>query len=307
VDQKAQVQSVLLKEFDLVGIAPPVLPETYVVALENWLEQGMNASMAYMKRQAPTRKDVSRALPGIESVICVALNYFPGNHPEHISEDFVKVSRYAWGKDYHTVIEEKSKKCIAELSLLFPDNLFKPYVDYGPVQEKAYAELSGIGFIGKNGTIITKEFGSWVFLSVILTNLQLPPDTPSPRRCGTCTRCLDACPTKAIVRPGVIDSRLCISFQTIENKEPQIPPAVAEKLSGWGFGCDICQEVCPHNCRAKVTNHPEFLDRKVPKGLLDTKIIADMSEEEFNEIFHHSPLKRAKRSGLQRNCTAEHE
>lgn len=297
----AYIKRIISQEFDLVGITKPELPDQYVQCLKEWLTSGFNANMEYLERNLKRKINLTTVLPNIQSVICTALNYYLGDHPNPLHKNEYKVARYAWGNDYHSIIEEKSARIIEKLRLDYPQNTFKPYVDYGPVLERAYAEMSGIGFIGKNGTIITKAYGSWVVLSVFLTDLKLTSDKPAQRSCGSCSKCIDACPTNAIIQEGIIDSNKCISYHTIENKEERIPESISQNLSKWVFGCDICQEICPHNCRAVKTTHKEFSLNNSTNTTLRKVDIEQMSEEQFNKHFKDSPIKRAKLSGLQRN------
>lgn len=284
--------------FHLVSVIPYSLPETDARNYIKWLEKGYAGGLEYMQKNSEKRTDAKEVLPGVKSVICLAMNYyqsFPGP-PDY---DYGKVARYAWGKDYHKVIEKKLKKIrkyiIDESGGSLNKGDFKLYVDAGPVLERAYARRAGFGFIGKNSTLITRDYGSWVFLAEILVAAELEyteiSDEDKPLSCGSCTRCIDACPAKAIVKPYTVDARKCIAYQTIENKK-EIPARIRQKLNGWVFGCDICQQVCPHNCRAKQTDTPEFLNR-IAEPYVNLNQLQNMNLAEFNEKFAGSPLKRA--------------
>ncbi len=291
--------------FDLIRFTTAKIEPKYIEAFRNWLAQNHHGNMSYMEKIAQ-RSDLTKILPGAKSVIVLATNYYyeqPKLKPDH-----AKVARYAYGRDYHKIIGKNLKKLEAFIKELEPAHQTKSYVDTGPILERALAEQSGMGTIGKNGCVITKEFGSWVFLSEIITTLDLKPEKPPQPKfhlCGQCTKCIDQCPTGAIIAPGVIDSRLCISYLTIENKD-KIPPALAKiiKKTKLLYGCDICQEVCPHNtAKQKIHTHPEFSEPQIATDQLDTKKILQIkNDEEFLKIFAGSPLMRAKRKGLQRNA-----
>ncbi|BDA39828.1 tRNA epoxyqueuosine(34) reductase QueG [Candidatus Atelocyanobacterium thalassae] len=287
--------------FDKIGIANPhiIYEDNAIYNLQNWLSLGYQADMAWMNN--PKRFDITQCMPDIRSVITVALNYYtPHKHSNNIN--YGKVSRYAWGKDYHKVLKQKLK--------LFCKWLTKKniktvcYVDTGPIQEKVWAERSGIGWIAKNGNIITKEFGSWVFLGVVLTNLSLISDTPHVKHCGACRRCIDICPTKAIVSPFVVDSRRCIAYHTIENKSENLPEYIVNNLNGWVAGCDLCQDVCPWNQRfSQETNIQDFYP--YPGNIsLHLEEISNLTEIQWQQKFSSSSLKRIKAKAWRRNADA---
>jgi epoxyqueuosine reductase len=281
--------------FDLIRIvsAEPLAEEAEY--FKKWLDAGYEGDMEYMLKNPNARSNPREILPGAKSVICLAMNYYQkGSHGNF------KVARYAFGKDYHKVIEKKLKKLrqfiIEKTGATKQD--FKLYSDAGPILERAFAAKAGLGFIGKNTTLITPEFGSWVFLAEIITTLELEFDAPIHKftgACGSCDRCIKACPTGALTKPYQLDARKCISYQTIENKGE-----LAIDIQDRAFGCDICQEVCPHNCRAKKTNSSEFLNH-IAGPALNPNEINQMNEEEFNEKFTGSPLKRAGLKILKRN------
>lgn len=275
--------------FHLVSIIPSLCLNEEEKYLNDWIKKGYAAELEYMKKNADRRGDPRENLQNAKSIICLAMNYY---QPRKRSGGG-KVARYAWGKDYHNVIEKKLKKIRNFIIENADENLtkkdFKLYNDAGPLLERAYAAKSGLGFIGKNSSLITKDFGSWVLLSEIITTLKLPYDKPKtlPMSCGSCTKCIDACPAKAIVAPYTIDASKCISYQTIEKKGD-----VTGDTNGYVFGCDICQEVCPHNCRSKKTDISEFLDHRAGENL-NLKELESMTESEFAEKYKGSPIKRA--------------
>lgn len=281
--------------FDLVRIvsAEPLIEDSEY--LKQWLDSGYEGDMEYMLKNPNARSNPQEILTGAKSVICLAINYFQ----EGTNSNY-KVARYAFGKDYHKVFEKKLKKIrqfiIEKTGATKQD--FKLYSDAGPFLERAFAAKAGLGFIGKNTTLITPEFGSWVFLAEIITTLELEPDPPVKKfigTCGSCDRCIKACPTKALTKPYELDARKCISYQTIENKSE-----LTVDIKDRAFGCDICQEVCPHNCRAKITNSQEFLNH-IAGPALNPNEINKMTQQEFDQKFAGSPLKRAGLKNLKRN------
>jgi epoxyqueuosine reductase len=279
--------------FDLFGVAMALADESGREALEEWLLEGNAADMEWISRNAKKRSDPGAILPGAKSVICLAINCFQPRPPQ---EKGGKIATYAVGRDYHKVLKSMLKKLDTYIKTLDPEAKNIYYSDTGPLLERRFAEKAGLGFIGKNSCLITEEFGSYILLAEIITTLPLAP-TPAPNKpksCGSCTRCMDACPNKAIKSPGVIDSRKCISYLTIEKKD-----SISSKidLKGWIFGCDICQQACPHNCRAKPTQHKDFLNHIAGFSLQEIP----KTDEEFLKKFAGSPLMRAKQKGLQRN------
>lgn len=267
--------------------------------LQGWLDKGYQAEMAWMSN--PKRQDILAYFPEVRSIVSVALNYYtPYQHSE--SPDTAKISRYGWGRDYHKVMTKKLKILARWLTSQDNEIQARYCVDTAPVQDKFWAQQAGIGWVAKNGNVITKDYGSWVFLGEILTNLELKPDRVHTNHCGTCTRCLDACPTQAITEPFVVNANLCIAYHTIENRQPELPPEIASKLNGWVAGCDICQDVCPWNQRfAKVTDITDFFpypDNLNPK-LID---LAQIDEVEWNKRFQGSALRRIKPEMWRRNA-----
>ncbi len=295
--------------FDLVGIAPaePTLESAFY---PRWLAKGYHGTMAYLDgRRGDMRADPRSLMPSARSVICVALVY---NTPEAYSTEIELetqgwVSRYAWGEDYHDLIRKRLRTLVGWIRSSYGDGVkCKICVDTSPLLERAYARRAGLGWIGKNTCLIDERLGSWVFLAEILTSLQLAPDDPAPYRCGSCRRCIDACPTDALVEinqgPGpshALDSRLCISYWTIELRG-SIPEEHRPDVGQHLFGCDICQDVCPWNShqRAALTDDPAF---GPANGRPDLAELAALTEEEFNARFAGSPIERSRYSGFLRN------
>ncbi|MCC6397618.1 MAG: tRNA epoxyqueuosine(34) reductase QueG [Bacteroidetes bacterium] len=269
--------------------------------LNAWLRNGFAGGMGWMGKREQERVDPGRVLPGVRSIVVVAMNYYtPASH----SPEALKISRYAWGDDYHEVLGSRLTHVASWLENAVPGSSSRWYVDTGPVMEKAWAQRSGIGWIGKHATLITTTHGSWVFLGVLLTTAELMPDEPALDRCGTCTLCIEACPTKAIVDPYVVDARRCISYLTIEHRG-ELPAEFAGQLHGWIFGCDICQDVCPWNAKHSTeTSEPAFSPRE---GMLnpDSAEIEDLDEVEFKARFRKSPLLRTRAEGMRRNIRAQ--
>ncbi len=287
--------------FDKIGIVPAgvLLPERE--RLEEWLRRGYHASMGWMERDSEKRTNPTAVFPAAKSVIVVALNYYTP-HQHQNDRGTGKISRYAWGDDYHDVMSEKLKSLLAWIKQEWPAADGKICVDIQPMMDKAWAVRAGLGWIGKHSNLITKEIGSWVFIGEILLNIELDYDTDAvPDHCGTCTLCIDACPTAAITEPYVVDSNLCISHATIELREEKLPDAVATNIEGWIYGCDICQDVCPWNRFEQPTDITRFEPRpgNVNPQLTD---IASLTHEDYVRRFRRSAIKRAKLSGLHRNA-----
>ncbi|KAF0153002.1 MAG: iron-sulfur cluster binding protein [Ignavibacteria bacterium] len=284
--------------FDLVGFAKADLLEEETSRLQKWLEKDYNASMKYMSLNLEKRKEINHILPSAKSVISLAVNYYtPFKHSDEIGTG--KISRYAWGKDYHLIIWEKLSLIEEYLKNLDPTFESKSYVDTGPVMDKAWAVRSGIGWLGKNSNVINKEIGSWFFIANIITNCNFDYSFEIADHCGTCSACMESCPTNAIVQPYVVDANRCISFLTIENKN-EISLEFKGKLDNWIFGCDVCQDVCPWN---KKFAEPTLLQEFHPKETnLVLNNVINMSESEFKNKFETSPIKRTKLSGLKRNA-----
>ena len=300
-----QAQEIGFHRFGIVAIAAEPTPQEHTMQtrLKQWVDQGYQADMAWMAN--PKRQNIRRVMPEVRSIICVALNYYtPQQRPD--GAEYGKIARYGWGRDYHRVMHKKLK----QLSLWLqtqrdaqdPPILTRYYADTGPVQDKFWAQEAGLGWVAKNGNVITRDYGSWVFLGEILTNLVLPASGPHTNHCGTCSRCIEACPTTAIRAPGVVDANRCIAYHTIENRSEQLPDPVARHLHNWVAGCDICQDVCPWNQRfAQPTDIPEFApypDNIAPK----LKDLANLSEQDWHQKFPASALRRIKPAMWRRNA-----
>jgi len=286
--------------FDLVGFAKAEKLEEEILKLESWLQRGYNAGMTYMEHNLNKRKDVNEILSGAKSIITLAVNYYTD---EKCSGDPKngKISRYAWGTDYHLIIWDKLSKLETQLHEIDPDFYSKSYVDTGPVMDKVWAVKSGLGWMGKHSNIINRELGSWLFLSSIITNYEFGYSNPVPDFCGSCTACIDVCPTDSIVSEYVVDANKCISYLTIENKE-EIPAVFSEKFENWIFGCDICQDVCPWNIKfSELTDIKEFYPG-TGNTEISLKEVFTMDEETFKKKYKLSPIKRTKLQGLKRNA-----
>ena len=289
--------------FDLVGIVRAEQLSSERAHLLEWLARGYQGEMQWMARDVETRVDPRRLFPQAQSVIAVALNYYtPHAHSENSQTG--KVSRYAWGDDYHEVVGSKLRTLLAWIKERIPEAEGKICVDIQPLMDKAWAVRAGLGWIGKHSNLITQRFGSWVFLGELLLNLDLDYDTEQVEdHCGTCTLCIDACPTAAITDPYVVDSNKCISYATIELRAPEMPDEFAGKLDGWLYGCDICQDVCPWNRFEENTTEARF-EPRTGNVNADLSEIEKLIPETYAERFHGSAMKRAKLAGLQRNARA---
>jgi len=291
--------------FHEVGIAATDgIEATEAERLQTWLKLGYHASMEWMSN--PKRQNISQVMPEVRSLICVALNYYTGDQ-RPMGKEYGKISRYAWGRDYHRVMQKKLKQLALWLESLTTGVKAIYYVDTGPVQDKVWAQKAGIGWIAKNGNVITRKHGSWVFLGEVLTNLELESDRPATEHCGTCTRCIQACPTSAITQPFVVDANRCIAYHTIENRADQLPPEIVPHLQGWVAGCDICQDVCPWNQRfAHVTDVTDF--QPYPGNVAPHLVeLAQMSNTQWDKRFIASSLRRIKPEMLRRNANANLE
>ena len=280
------------------GIAVATQLDEDAVRLEQWLNKGYQGGMAYMERHFDLRIDPRKLVPGAKSVITLLLNYFPS---EQQQADAPKIAKYAYGTDYHFVIKDKLNELLAFITEKIGAVMGRGFVDSAPVLERSWAVRSGLGWVGKNGNVLTRQSGSFFFIATLITDLDLIADAPfATDHCGTCTRCIDACPTQAIVSPTEIDAGKCISYLTIELKDALIPGEFHNKMEGWMFGCDICQDVCPWNRFSKPNTEPQFTP--IPEILdLTLREWEDMTEATFNKIFKNSPLKRSKWKGIQRN------
>jgi epoxyqueuosine reductase len=267
--------------------------------LDRALERGFEADMSWLRTQRAARLDPSLLLPEVRSVIAVALAYHAGE-PLAAPEGAGEIARYARGRDYHAVMKRRLRALVAEIEAADPGARTLPTCDVAPVMEKAWAERAGIGWIGKNGCLITTEHGSWVVLGTVLVDRDLEPDAPHPERCGSCEACLPACPTRAIPEPGVVDARRCISFWTIERRGA-IPAEMAGRLRPWVFGCDACQTICPWNDAARRESDPELLPRPGREALAIDDLLR-LGEQEYRERFYGTSLARARYDGLVRNA-----
>ena len=293
---------------DLVGITVPTRLLNEQKALENWLHLNYNAGMGYMERNVDVRHDPEKLLPGCKSIIVIAVNYYtPQLHFNF--PNFPKISRYAWGRDYHKVLHgilvRIQNAIIDRIGIQGSEKpQFKIAVDSAPFRDKIWAMRAGLGWIGKHSILITREFGSWVFIGSILTTCEFEGeyDKQQADHCGNCLRCIEACPTNAIMEGRQVDSRACISYLTIEH-EGEIPDRFIGSLDGWVFGCDACQDVCPWNRFAKPTRHDDFQPRD---GLVvpDLSLLSQLSEEEFERLTAGTPLRRIGRERLRRNALA---
>jgi len=296
-----QVETVARKiGFDLVGFAPASSLEKEFQNLQKWLASGYQAGMNYMERNGEKRKNVSQILPEAKSVISLGLNYNT-NHKHTGEKGKGKVSRYAWGKDYHLIIWEMLDKLESKLKAIDPGFECKSYVDTGPVMDKAWAVKAGLGWMGKHSNIINRDYGSWFFIANVITNCEFNYSDTIPDFCGSCTACIDACPTDAIVENYIVDSNKCISYLTIENKG-EISEEFKGKFDDWLFGCDICQDVCPWNITFSQLTSVEDFNPKHNNKEIDIDEITKMDEPEFKERFKDSPVSRAKLKGLRRNA-----
>jgi epoxyqueuosine reductase len=293
----------LAEGFHKVGIVRAEALGAEGERLQEWLERGFHGEMRWMERDPAQRADPRLLFAEARSVVVVALNYYtPHEHPE--ASGAGKISRYAWGDDYHDVVGSRLKSLLAWIKEEWPEAEGKACVDIQPMMDKAWAARAGLGWIGKHTNLITRDYGSWVFLGELLLNLELEADTEMMEdHCGTCTLCLEACPTGAITEPYVVDSNKCISYATIELRAPAMPPDVAANLDGWLYGCDICQDVCPWNRFEKETDEPRFQPRdgNVAPALAE---ILELTPDQYSERFRRSAIKRAKLPGLQRNARA---
>ncbi|NQX76661.1 tRNA epoxyqueuosine(34) reductase QueG [Gilvibacter sp.] len=278
------------------GISRAEFLEAEAPRLEKWLRDGMHGQMAYMENHFDKRLDPTLLVPGAKSVVSLLYNYYPD---EQQREDSFKISKYAYGEDYHYVVKDKLKElmhCIHEEIGAVDGRVF---VDSAPVLDKAWAAKSGLGWIGKHSNLLSKKTGSFFFVAELIIDLDLTYDHPVTDHCGSCTACIDACPTQAIIKPYVVDGSKCISYATIELKD-SIPGDFSGQMDDWMFGCDVCQDVCPWNRFSKAHNEPRFK----PKPQLlqnDRAAWQELTEEVFGEIFKKSAVKRTKFSGLMRN------
>ena len=283
--------------FSFCGVSKAGYLEEEAPRLESWLNKKMHGDMHYMENNFDKRLDPTKLVEGSKSVISLLFNYYP---EELQRDDSYKISKYAYGEDYHFVIKHKLKDIVHFITDNIGDVDARVFVDSAPVLDRAWAKKSGLGWVGKNGMLINKKQGSFFFLAEIILDLELDYDNPVTDHCGTCTACVDACPTEAILPNKVVDGSKCISYFTIELKDEILPEEVTGKFNDWMFGCDICQDVCPWNRFSLVHNEPKF---KPNEKLLNFSKSEwnEITEEVFQEIFKRSPVKRTKYAGLKRN------
>ncbi|HSI70000.1 MAG TPA: tRNA epoxyqueuosine(34) reductase QueG [Gillisia sp.] len=278
------------------GISRAGFLEEEAPRLESYLKRGMHGEMQYMENHFDKRLDPTKLVEGSKTVISLLLNYYPEKEQP---EGTYKISKYAYGRDYHFVIKDKLKDLLSFIHKEIGEVDGRAFVDSAPVLDKAWAAKSGLGWIGKNSNLLTRQVGSFYFIAELIIDLELEYDTPVTDHCGSCTACIDACPTQAIVEPYKVDGSKCISYFTIELKE-ELPAAVKGQFDDWMFGCDICQDVCPWNRFSKPHNEPLFNPH--PQLLeMDKKDWEEITKETFNEIFRKTAVKRTKYSGLKRN------
>jgi epoxyqueuosine reductase len=281
--------------FSAIGISKADFLQKESKQLKDWLENGFHGEMTYMENHFEKRPDPRKLVDNAKSVISVLHNYYPETKQP---ENSYKISKYAYGRDYHLVVKEKLYQLFDYIKTIEPKAKARIFVDSAPVMEKAWAAKSGLGWIGKNTNLISKEYGSFVFIGEIITDIELITDSPIKDFCGNCTRCIDACPTKAL-NPYNLDARKCISYLTIE-KKGEIPEEFIGIMNDWIFGCDICQDVCPWNSKAKMHSEKDFN----PKPEILTYLKADwekLNQDEFKRIFSDSPLERTNFEGIKRN------
>jgi len=286
--------------FDKVGVARAAPLREEADLLDQWLSRGYHGTMKWMAKEPGRRADPARVLPGAASVIMVAMNYYV-DLPHEDGPGKGKISRYAWGSDYHEIMLIPLERLLESIVAAEPGARGKVYVDTGPVMEKAWAARAGIGWLGKHTNVITQELGSWVFLGEIILSLDLVPDAPAVDRCGSCSLCIEACPTDAIVAPYVLDATRCISYLTIEHRG-EIARELAGKFEGWIYGCDICQDVCPWNEKFSTPTHVPGFGPRDENRSPELGTIARMSPAEFSARYRKSPVKRTRHRGLVRNA-----
>lgn len=282
--------------FSFCGISKAAFLEDEAPRLEEWLKRGYQGKMSYLENHFDKRLDPTKLVPGAKSVVSLVYNYYPKK--DETKSDVPKIAKYAYGQDYHQVVKDKLKEFMSRIHKEIGEVEGRVFVDSAPVHERAWAAKSGIGWVGKNSLLLNREMGSFFFLAELIIDLELETDGPIKDFCGTCTACQDACPTDAIPEPYVVDGSRCISYLTIELKDA-IPAEFKDKMEGWAFGCDICQDVCPWNRFSKPNNEPLFQ----PQGWeeLNKQDWQELTEEVFQKVFKKSAVKRTKFTGLKRN------
>ena len=297
--KNSQLIKKLAKEigFSSCGISKARFLKEEEKNFENWLKQGNQGTMSYLERNFDKRLNPQKLVPGSKSVISLTFNYFPPR--KILKKNSFIISKYAYGKDYHFVIKKKLKTLFSLIKEKIGNIEGRVFVDSAPIHERAWAKISGLGWIGKNSLLLNKKMGSYFFLAEIICDLELEYDTPVTDHCGTCTKCIDACPTNAITQAQVIDANKCISYLTIENKN-EIPPELSKSFNNYIFGCDICQDVCPWNKFSKPHDEKEFLPNDEVSNF-SNKDWEELTHDTFNRIFKNSAIKRTRFEGLQRN------
>lgn len=283
--------------FSFCGISKAEFLEEEAPRLEEWLNRGYQGQMKYLENHFDKRLDPRLLVPGAKSVISLLYNYYPA--ADLARENGLHVAKYAYGEDYHFVIKDKLKTFLNRLREKIGDMDGRAFVDSAPVHERAWAQKSGLGWVGKNSLLLNRQMGSFFFLAELIVDLELEPDGPVKDYCGTCTACMDACPTEAIPEPYVVDGSKCISYFTIELKE-EIPDAMKGKFENWIFGCDICQDVCPWNRFAQPHREPRFAPPE-QLGAMSKREWVELTQDVFEKLFRKSPVKRTGFEGLKRN------
>lgn len=279
------------------GISKAEFLSEEATKLENWLKSGFNGEMSYMERNFDKRLDPRLLVPGCKSVISLLFNYYTKKKPKKDHEP--KISSYAYGKDYHLVVKDKLRELLLRIKNLVGDVNGRVFVDSAPIMDRVWAKKSGLGWIGKNTNLISKKTGSFFFIAELILDLELEYDHPTTDHCGSCTACIDSCPTNALATPYQIDATKCISYATIELKD-NIPDSFKDNMRGWIFGCDICQDVCPWNRFSKNHNEPSFKDKKNITDMSKSQW-EDLTKDVFDEVFKDSPIQRTGYNGIKRN------
>lgn len=302
VDEPESSQTNTRSQADAPPASVASLPHLLLNRLSEWLRRGYQGTMAWMGRDPVKRSDPRLVLPGCRSIISVGLNYLTDYQADE-RPGHGRIARYAWGLDYHKVFRDRLRRLEQRIQSLAPDARTRSYADTGPIMEKAWAERAGLGWIGKHSNLVSADHGSWLLLGEVLTTLALDADEPATDLCGSCSLCIQACPTGAIVEPYVVDATRCISYLTIELRGPQedISPGLQQRIGNKIFGCDDCLDVCPFNLRAEPTNEPAFQPTSLALAPnLDT--LSNLDESTFSTLFQRSPIRRAKLDGLRRNA-----
>ncbi|MDA0739006.1 MAG: tRNA epoxyqueuosine(34) reductase QueG [Nitrospirae bacterium] len=310
-------QAAIAQGFDVVGISrltiqdcepfpqqpdtTPLPAKSLLKHLHDWMAFGYHGTMQWMGKEPERRADPRKVLPDCQSIISVGINYWTDKDPDE-GPGNGRIARYAWGKDYHRLFKKRLKNLELSIAKLAPDATTRSYADTGPVMEKVWAQRAGLGWIGKHSNLVSSDFGSWLLLGEVLTNLELAPDEPGTDLCGTCTLCLQACPTNAITEPYIVDATKCISYLTIEYREDleTIPPALRTKMGNRIFGCDDCLDVCPYNVNALPTTDTAFFPSPITQSP-NLGLLSHMNEDTFAHTFEGTPIRRPKHAGFQRN------